>query len=312
MAAPRVFARVRLRGPAGEPVDLARTISSHGIAHLPPMLVDEAATTFEVTLPVPGGRPRTVQVGPSGPDHAALRIRGRAPGARAAAHLRASVRRILNLDEDLSPFYDVARGDPDLRWAAAGAGRMIRSPTVFEDVVKTLTTTNCSWALTKVMNAALVRHLGETAPGAPDDDWRGHAFPTPEAMAERDERFYRQVVRSGYRAPHFRALGRLVTGGGVDLERLTDPEVTEEEVGETLLALPGIGPYAAAHVMLLLGRYSSLILDSWTRPTYAKLAGARGAVSDARILRRFKPYGEYAGLAFWLYLTRDWLEESPL
>src|SRR5256885_13325676 len=56
-----------------------------------------------------------------------------------------------------------------------------------------------------------------------------------------------------------------------------------------LLALPGVGPYAAAHVMLTsLGRYSRLVLDSWTRPTYGKLSGARGALRDATIERRFR------------------------
>jgi 3-methyladenine DNA glycosylase/8-oxoguanine DNA glycosylase len=65
------------------------------------------------------------------------------------------------------------------------------------------------------------------------------------------------------------------------------------------------------HVMLTsLGRYSRLVLDSWTRPTYVKLAGARGTLKDATIERRFKRYGEWAGLAFWLYLTRTWVDEG--
>ena len=61
-----------------------------------------------------------------------------------------------------------------------------------------------------------------------------------------------------------------------------------------------VGPAAAAHVMMLVGRYSPLILDSWTRPTYARLNGR--AAKDATIERRFRRYGRYAGLAFWLYL----------
>jgi 3-methyladenine DNA glycosylase/8-oxoguanine DNA glycosylase len=61
--------------------------------------------------------------------------------------------------------------------------------------------------------------------------------------------------------------------------------------------------------MMLLGRHSRLILDSWTRPTYAKLNGGR-AVGDRGIERRFKRYGPYAGLAFWLLLTRGWVEEA--
>jgi hypothetical protein len=60
-------------------------------------------------------------------------------------------------------------------------------------------------------------------------------------------------------------------------------------------------------MMMLLGRYSRLILDSWTRPKYARLR--RRKATDAAIERRFRRYGPYAGLAFWLYLTRDWVAE---
>ena len=78
-----------------------------------------------------------------------------------------------------------------------------------------------------------------------------------------------------------------------------------------MLALPGVGPYAAAHIMMTLGRHSRLILDSWTRPTYAKAIGRRQPPSDAAIRRRFARYREHAGLAFWLYLTKDWVAEAP-
>ncbi len=60
--------------------------------------------------------------------------------------------------------------------------------------------------------------------------------------------------------------------------------------------------------MMTLGRYHRLILDSWTRPTYARLTG-RKSVTDRAIERRFRRYGPFAGLAFWLILTRDWVEE---
>ena len=299
---------IRLRGPAGEPVDLRRTLASHGTASLPPMLLDEAAGTLEVTVPVQGGRPRTVFIGPAPSGHARIEVRGRAPGAATTASLTETVRRILNLDEDLSAFYEVAAGDPDLAWVTAGAGRMVHAPTVFEDVVKTVCTTNCSWSLTTKMVTALVEHLGESASGA-GDGWRGRAFPTPAAMAAADGSFYRDVARAGYRGPYLRSLARSVADGEVDLEALRDHDVPDEEVEARLLALPGLGPYAAAHVMLTLGRYGRLVLDSWTRPTYARLRRSRRPVSDAGIARRFRRYGPHAGLAFWCYLTRDWVEE---
>jgi hypothetical protein len=60
---------------------------------------------------------------------------------------------------------------------------------------------------------------------------------------------------------------------------------------------------------MMLGRYSRLILDSWTRPTYAQLVG-KPSVADEEIEERFSSYGPYKGLAFWLYLTRGWIEED--
>jgi len=58
------------------------------------------------------------------------------------------------------------------------------------------------------------------------------------------------------------------------------------------------------------GRYSPLVLDSWTRPAYAKLVGAKRAPKDATIVRRFRRYGDFAGLAFWLLLTRSWVPDA--
>ena len=191
---------------------------------------------------------------------------------------------------------------------------MIRSPKVFEEVVKTICTTNCAWSATERMVGALVEHLGDPAPGAPVSGPEGRAFPTPQAMAEAGENFYRDVVRAGYRGRYLEALSRSVAEGSLDLEALgqAGPEdLSDEDLEKRLLELPGVGPYAAAHVMMMLGRYSRLILDSWTRPKYARLAGEE-SVTDAEIKRRFSRYEEYAGLAFWLYVTRDWTPEPGL
>jgi 3-methyladenine DNA glycosylase/8-oxoguanine DNA glycosylase len=302
-----------LVGPGGEPVDLWRTFVSHGIAELPPMGVDENARSFTATLSLPSGRPRSVRIAAGAPGLGVVTVGGRPPGPRTAADVMRAVRRVLRLDEDLSPFYAAAAGDPDLSWVTNGAGRMIRSQTVFEEVVKTICTTNCSWSATTRMVAALVEHLGERAQGSPSSGPAGRAFPTPEAMAGAEPTFYREVVRAGYRGAYLASLARSVADGSVDLEALGEagPEdVSDEEVSFRLQALPGVGPYAAAHIMMMLGRYSDLILDSWTRPKYARLAG-RKAVKDSAIARRFRRYGRYAGLAFWMYLTRDWVDDLP-
>lgn len=300
-----------LVGPSGEPVDLKRTFRSHGLASLPPMRL-EADESLEATLPVQGFGPRTVQISGSKPGYGIVSAIGPLQRREEGEKLLAAVRHVLRLDEDLSEFYALAAGDPELSWVTRGAGRMIRGSTVFEEVVKTLCTTNCVWSATIRMVGALVEHLGEKSPGAPEVGPLGRTFPTPYAMAEVGEEFYRDVARAGYRGRYLVSLSRSVLDGDLDLEAFdTDQrELPDDELERRLLALPGVGPYAAAHVMMMLGRYSRLVLDSWTRPTYARLTG-HNSVPDQEIEARFSGYGPYKGLAFWLYLTRGWIEEEP-
>jgi 3-methyladenine DNA glycosylase/8-oxoguanine DNA glycosylase len=298
-----LVAEIPLAGAGGEPVDFVRTIVSHGVAELPPNRLDFAARALETTLPVASGA-RTVRL-TSARGKLRIDVVAGSAGTRASSALEKTVAHMFRLDEDLSAFYSTVREDAELAWCAQGAGRMLRAPTVFEDVVKTICTTNTSWSGTRKMTHALVDNLGVKASGG------GRTFPTPEAMAEVNEGFYREVVRAGYRGPYFRQLATDVAEGTIDLEALHDPDLPDDEAAARLLALPGVGPYAAAHVMLTsLGRYSRLVLDSWTRPTYYKLSGARSALKDATIERRFKRYGDWAGLAFWLYLTRGWVEDG--
>jgi 3-methyladenine DNA glycosylase/8-oxoguanine DNA glycosylase len=277
---------LKLVGAGGEPVDFRRTLASHGVAELLPNRLDEQAWTLETTLAVYG----FVRVSEGRPGYADV---------EGAADALDVVRHMLRLDEDLSRFYAMIGDDDQLAWARRGAGRMLRSPTVFEDVVKTVCTTNCAWSGTVRMVTALVDDLG------------AGAFPSPEAMAEAPEDFYRDVARAGYRGPYLRAIAAAVADGSLDLEALDGrSDVPDEEVAERLLALPGVGPYAAAHIMMLLGRYGRLILDSWTRPKYSQLTTGR-KISDRTIERRFRRYRDFAGLAFWLYLTQDWVEDQP-
>ncbi len=297
----RWSATVALRGAGGEPVDFARTVLSHGVADLPPNTIAPDGSQFEAILRS-GGHAWLVRVVPDGPGAARIAAPARVPPAKLRPELEAQVRHMLRLDEDLSPFYVTATAEPTLAWVALGAGRMLRSPTVFEDLVKTICTTNCTWSATVRMVSAIVAQLGVPAEGAPDR----RSFPSATALADADDMFFRDVAKAGYRGPYLRTIATEVAGGRLDLEALNDPERSDDVVAEELLALPGVGPYATAHMMMLLGRYRRLILDSWTRPTYRRLAG-RPRITDKGIERAFRRYREFAGLAFWLTLTEDWV-----
>jgi 3-methyladenine DNA glycosylase/8-oxoguanine DNA glycosylase len=301
-----------------DPFDLDLTVRSHGWYDLPPWHYDADRRVLGRPLRLASGRVVDAEVaaGTGGLAFRAL-ARGRLPPAE-AREARAAIATCLALDEDLGPFrrraeeLEAARaaGDgkdlPDLRWALArGAGRLLRSPTVFEDAAKTLATTNCTWALTRVMVSNLCEHLGEPSPGG------GRTFPTPAAMAEKPERFYRDRIRAGYRARFFVRLARAVAGGSLDLEALRASAQPTDELAGTIRALDGFGPYATEHLLRLLGRHDHLALDSWVRGKLARLRGRRRPPSDRTVRRWYAPYGAWAGLAMWLEATADWHGPAP-
>jgi N-glycosylase/DNA lyase len=95
-----------------------------------------------------------------------------------------------------------------------GAGRVLRCPTVFEDVVKTILTTNTLWGGTIRMAASLVELYGEAAPDGPASGGSpNRAFPTPEQLAALDAERLRQEARLGYRAPYPRTGAGWFPGG---------------------------------------------------------------------------------------------------
>lgn len=302
-----------------EPFDLALTVESHGWYDLAPWQWDRERRVLGRPLRLPGGRAVYAEVaqGPHGLAFRAL-ARGRL-AAGEARQARDALSTCLALDEDLAPFRARAvaleavraagkgKDLPDLRWALArGAGRLLRSPTVFEDAVKTLCTTNCTWAVTRGLVSRLCERLGEAAP------LDSVTFPTPAAMAARDERFYREEIRAGYRAPFLVALARGAAGGTIDLEGLRSAEgEPTDEIARRIRALAGFGPYATEHLLRLLGRHGHLALDSWNRAKLARLRGKRRPPGDRTLRRWYARYGEWAGLAMWLEVTADWHGDEP-
>jgi 3-methyladenine DNA glycosylase/8-oxoguanine DNA glycosylase len=286
-----LVAELELRGAGGEPVSFLRTLYSHGCASLPPARLDGSTPAYELTARF-GAAVHTLRF-----TQRKKKLRVETPErvtGRVSTAMRMLAVRIFRLEDDLSPFYAMIAGDERLAWAAAGAGRMLGSASVFEDVIKTICTTNCSWSATERMTAALVR-LG------------GGAFPSAQLLARTPPEWFSGVARMGYRGPFVRTIASRVASGALDLEGLArDAKLDDECVEQQLLELPGVGPYAAAHVMQMVGRHRRLVLDSWTRPKYLKLTFKRRA-TDAAIRRAFARYGRYAGLAFWLFLTRDWV-----
>lgn len=273
------------------PMDLGLVVKSHGWYDLPPFEWDAEKETLGFCF-LERGHPVQVRV-----QREASRLVATATPIAPSA--RRVLERVLDLKADLSSFHARCGGDPDFAWIARrGAGRILRAPTLFEDAVKVLATTNCTWGLTKIMVRSLIERFD-----------RGGAFPDARFVAGLPARAL-VAAKFGYRAPYLAVFAGRVASGKLDLARWEDPARPDEDVEKEIRAEKGFGPYAADTLGRLLGRHRKLGLDSWSRKKVASLRFRGRAVKDARVARLYAPFGRHAGLAFWLDVTRDWHEEK--
>jgi len=282
-----------------------RTVYSHGWCSLPPFHVNKEDDTLSHVLGLSDGT-LVHCVLRSEPGKVAVTLKtGKALSARHKTEVRTLLSDSLRLNEDLSGFYKEARRYPQYRWIPkAGAGRLLRAPTVFEDVVKMICTTNCSWSLTEVMVGNLTTRLGkEIGDGL-------FAFPTPQAIAGSTEAFVRKNIRAGYRSPFLLELATSVADGSLVLESWRTSPLATGELFNEVKQVKGMGDYAAGNILRLVGRYDYLGLDSWVRGKFYELHTRGRKVKDSTIDKHYASLGSWRGLFFWLEMTRYWYDHK--
>ncbi len=290
---------LRLRTP--RTFNFWRTAFSHGWCSLPPFSCDRDRRTLSRTFGLYDTSivDCTLRAGTDGVVITAVSQHPLTLEAR--REIRTSVATCLELDFDLTPFYRFASGFPEYRWIPkSGGGRMLRCPTVFEDAVKIICTTNCTWALTTIMVTNLARHAGRS------DDGIHYTFPSPAAIAALSERELRERCKTGYRAPYIRELAVNVASGTLRPENWRGSKKSTPELEEEIRTVKGMGPYAVGNMLRLLGRHDSLALDSWVRSQFSHLHRKGRKVSDRVIERHYAKYGEWRGLLFWMEMVRHW------
>ena len=293
---------IRLHTPAD--FHFWHTVYSHGWSDLPPFRVDPVARSLSRVFVLASGRivPCTCTGLPR-----ALRYtlpQSDVLNADERRELVQQIRTVFRLDEDMSLFHREARRYPAYRWISlARAGRLLRAPTMFEDAVKMICTTNCTWALTTIMVKALVGTFGAS---------RGSdiAFPDPASLAGSTELRLRKECSTGYRARALLELAEKVASGSLPIEGWRTSSQTTAELFTEMCTVRGIGPYAAGNLLKLVGRYEHLGLDSWVRGKWYSLHTRGRKVSDRTIEKFYAPFGSWRGLFIWLEMTREWHDEK--
>ncbi len=274
---------------------LAPTVCSYGYFLLAPTFWDRHADTLLTRLAA-GDRVVALAVTH---DRARRRLRIRCDlrlDPREAAAVRAGLHRMLRVGFDVKPWHRLSQ-----EAKRRGFGRLFRGASLFEDIVRTMTSCNVAWPNTVRMNLRLCELAG------------GGAFPTPARLASWEPQTLQARCRVGYRAARIVALARAVSDGGLDLDRLEDPARPTPELRDELLRIPGVGPYSANNILQLLGRFEHLPIDSETHRHFREVhrlpepaTAAQRRELERRIASHYDRYAPYQFLAYWFELMRGY------
>ncbi len=211
---------------------------------------------------------------------------------------------MLALEQDLEEFYTLARLEPKLvKMVERKAGRVLRSPTLFEDVIRTILTTNTLWRHTLRMCRELTTRYGEPLPS----DLAQHTFPTPERLSQVSEAELIELCRMGYRAPYVAELSQRVAARQLDLEAYKTSTLPTPELRKLLMGIKGVGGYAAANLLMLLGRYDYVPVDSWALKVVSNEFYGGEKVTPKQVQATFEKWGKWQGLVYFFW---DWAPQS--
>ena len=281
-----------IRVPTPPDFSFAETLSAHGWRRLAPFVWDADAQTLSRPERMGGGRVVDWTLCDEGGEAVRVDIAGGSEGD--AAEIVRRVRRMLQLDLPLGGFHAYCRTQPTLaHLVECRRGRLLRCPTLFEDTLKVIATVNTTWAQTIAMSARLVQHFGS----------EGRAFPTPVQIAGVPFTEFAAKARMGYRAAYVHAIATAIVSGTLDLEGWQEEALAADALRKRLLALPGIGPYGAACLMLYLGKPEHVNADSVARALLGKELGR--PVTDSEVRAFFAAHGPWQGLVYNFYPWRE-------
>lgn len=271
--------------PAPPDFNFPATVESHGWYHLPPFRWDAKTATLR----------RAEAISDSEAVDLTVRCSRRSVSIQGGDAVDASrIRRMLQLDLDLGPFHEMcARAETHRSVAEMRFGRLLCGTTMFEDVVKIIATTNTTWSQTVRMVSLLTDRAGARAPSGEA------AFPTPANIAKLSPDILKNDCRLGYRSAYVHKLAEEVASGRIILETLAADAASPEEALKRYRTLPGVGPYAAAHLLAMDGRHDYIAVDTEFRKFVREKYHGGRAVSDKTMLRRYARWGKWKYLAYW-------------
>lgn len=241
----------------------------------------------------------------------------------------------LGLDARLDEFHELCRAHPLLHVIPKlGAGRLLRNPSMTENILKAICGTNVNWD----QAVKMINRLAQLGPLFPH--FRNlTAWPTCREILKAGESYVRGVARLGYRTEAIlklchesvtreaeldgregsRRRTRSKARGGLGASEGTEPAPGLEALDalarteptpalrKRLLGIRGVGPATAGFLLSILGHHDHLSIDSATlaHVTRLHLSGRKKATAK-QVESIYEPYGKWKNLVYWFENWIHW------
>ncbi|WP_067836298.1 DNA-3-methyladenine glycosylase family protein [Amphibacillus sediminis] len=203
---------------------------------------------------------------------------------------------IFRLDEDFDRFYQLCQDIGERNGIIKQyRGRLLRSPSLFEDIVKTIFTTNTTWSRTIAMTNNFVTHLGKPY----HLEKKLFSFPNVTTVVAKGEDYLKKHLKLGYRSTYIFELAQRIVSQDLDLEGLKHDVISTDQVIAQLKTIKGVGPYAISTILMLLGRYDYLPIDSDFKKHVRMKYFSGVSPSQQEMKQLYDQWGEFKYLAYW-------------
>jgi 3-methyladenine DNA glycosylase/8-oxoguanine DNA glycosylase len=274
--------------------NLEYTIASHGWICLPPFLWNKKNMELSRVDILDSGNIVHFSIFQSSVNSIQIKTNPSQLNSNDKEDLIKRIFRMLRLNEDLEEFYNVCKefGVNNIY----GHGRLLRCTSLFEDLIKVILTTNTTWKNTESWSKRLVDFCGTSV------DIQGvifKTFPKPESIVNLGINGLRTQIRAGYRSEYIFKIAEMfmIDSSFHNIEMLDYLKMKRD-----LLALPGIGSYAVAILLMLLGFYNDIPMDSEARSKIYNQYFKKGKFRDKDLVRIYDRWGKWKALAYWLAL----------
>lgn len=291
---------------------------SHGAFRCPPFDWDPGAGRLSRILRIPGAGPRPITVEerivksveivgggrrgarPEEVRRPELRLGtpGWTPGEEARLEVEEAVVFMLSLDRDLRDFHRLCREDPALsRIPQIGAGRLLRCPTLWEELTKAIYGSAAPWERALAAIEAVGR-MGREAPG-------GHAWPPPDRLLEAGAPRLEEATGLGEASSAVLELAERIDTGALDPGPAEGGALGPDELESLFRSVRGIDEPAARRLLVVYGHADHLPVDAAALSFLADrhFGGRTPTLEEVR--ERYERYGEWKGLAYWLDFVQE-------